>query len=80
MVFGVVLIFRFGDSEAIKKMIIKGRSPHMGPSFFTNAPRKPAWIGERVNLDPNIHVQYVHTNQQISDILTSGFFRSGANQ
>ena len=31
------------------------------------------WLIERVKLDSNMSVKYVHTNKQIADILPKGF-------
>ena len=54
--FGALLCI-FEDSEAVIKMIIKGRSPLMRH-----------WLFDRINLGPKIQIKYVDTKHQLADI------------
>ena len=54
-------------------MIIKGRSPqmrHVSPV----ASCALDWLFQRVSLESNVSVRYVHTNQRIADISAKGSF------
>ena len=54
-------------------MMIKGRRTHMRHASRTR-PADLECLFEKGDLDLNISVKYVHTNQQIADISTKGSF------
>ena len=51
------------------KMIIKGRCPTMRHVSRTHRVALD-WLFDRINLDPKIQVKYVHTRNQLADMLT----------
>ena len=55
------MLYIFEDSEAVIKMIIKGRDAF-------------DWLFDRINLDPKIQIKYFDTKLQFADILTKGNF------
>ena len=61
------------DNDAVIKMCLKGRSPNM-----RHVPRTHRvdldWLFERLREDPGILMRYIHTLEQIADILTKGVF------
>ena len=67
------LLYVFEDSEAVIKMIIKGRSPTMRHVSRTNRVALD-WLFDRINLDPKIQIKYIDTKNQLADILTKGNF------
>ena len=61
------------DNEAVIRMIIKGRSPTM--RHVSRAHRVALdWLFDRINLEPEIQINYVDTKNQHADILTKGSF------
>ena len=58
-----------GDTEAMIKMIIKGRSPTMRHVSRTHRVAHD-WLFDRINLQPQIQMEYVDTENQLADILT----------
>ena len=62
----------FEDSEAVIKMIIKGRSPAMRHVSRTHRVALD-WF-DRINLDPKVQIKYIDTKNQLADILTKGNF------
>ena len=66
--FATALLYIFEDNEAVIKMIIKGRMRHVSRT------RRVAldWLFHRINL--KIQIAYVHTRNQLADILTKGTF------
>ena len=66
-------LYIFEDSEAVIKMIIKGRSPKMRHVSTTHRVALD-WLFDRVNADPTIPIKYVDTKNQLADILTKGNF------
>ena len=67
------LLYVFEDSEAVIKMIIKGRSPTMRHVSRTHRVALD-WLFDRINLDPKIQIKYIDTKNQLADILTEGNF------
>ena len=67
------LLYIFEDSEAVIKMIIKGRSPTMRHVSRTHRVALD-WLFDRINLDPKIQIKYIDTKNQLADILTKGNF------
>ena len=63
----------FEDSEAVIKMIMKGRSPTMRHVSRTHRVALD-WLFDRINLDPKIQIKYIDTKKQLADILTKGNF------
>ena len=63
----------FEDNEAVIKMIIKGRSPTMRHVSRTHRVALD-WLFDRINLDPEIQIKYIDTENQLADILTKGNF------
>ena len=59
--------------EAVIKMIIKGRGPTMRHVSRTHRVALD-WLFDRINLDPKIQIKYIHTKNQLADILTKGSF------
>ena len=57
--------------SAVSKMIIKGRSPTMRHVSRTHRDALD-WLFDKINLEPKIQVKYVHTKNQLADILTKG--------
>ena len=60
-------MFTFEDNEAVIKVIIKGKSPHMSHVLRTHRVNLD-WLFEKNDLNSNMSVKYVHSNQQIADI------------
>ena len=60
------LLYVFEDTEAVIKMIIKGRSRTHRVALD--------WLFDRINLDPKIQIKYIDTKNQLADILTKGKF------
>ena len=69
------LLYVFEDTEAVIKMIIKGRSPRMRHVSRTHRVALD-WLFDRINLDSKIHIKYIDTTNQLADILTKGNFTS----
>ena len=69
----VPLLYVFEDSEAVIKMIIKGRSPPMKHVSRTHRVALD-WLFDRIKLDPKIQIKYIDTKNQLADILTKGNF------
>ena len=67
------LLYVFEDSEAVIKMIIKGRSPTMRHVSRTHRVALN-WLFDRINFDPQIQIKYIDTKNQLADILTKGNF------
>ena len=63
----------FEDSEAVIKMLMKGRRPHLRHVSRTHRVALD-WLFDRSNLDPKIQIRYVDTKNQFADILTEGHF------
>ena len=66
-------LYIFEDSEAVNKIIIKGRSPtvrHVSRIHRGALDRS----FDRINLEPQITKRYVDTNSQSADMLTKGSF------
>ena len=61
------LLYVFGDSEAVIKMINKGRSPTMRHVSRTHRVALD-WLFDRINLDPKIQIEYIDTKNQLADI------------
>ena len=53
-------VFLFEDTEPVLQMIIKGSSPHMRHVSRTHRVNLD-WLLERITLNANISVKYVHT-------------------
>ena len=68
-----VLLCVFEDSEAVIKMIIKGRSPTMRHVSSTHRVALD-WLFDRINLDSKIQIKYIDTKNQLAHILTRGNF------
>ena len=67
------LLYVFEDSEALIKLIIKGRSPTMRHVSRTHRVALD-WLFDRINLDSKIQIKYIDTKNQLADILTKGNF------
>ena len=67
------LLYVFEDNEAVIKMIMKGRSPTMRHVSRTHRVALD-WFFDRINLDPNVQIKYIDTQNQLADILTKGNF------
>ena len=67
------LLYVFEDTEAVIKMINKGRSPTMRHVSRTHRVALD-WLFDRVNLDPKIQIKFIDTKNQLADILTKGNF------
>ena len=65
----------FEDSEALIKMIIKGRSPTMRHVSGTHRVALD-WLFHRINLEPKIQTKYVDTKNQLADMLTRKEFHA----
>ena len=70
--FGAML-YIFEDSDAVIKMIIKGRSPTMRHVSRTHRVALN-WLFDRINVDLKIRTTYVDIKHQLADILTKGNF------
>ena len=64
-------LYLFEDTEAVIKMIFKGRSPTMRHVSRTHRVALD-WLFDRINLDPKIQIKYIDTKNQLADILTKG--------
>ena len=64
-----VLLCVFEDNEAVIKMIFKGRSPTMRHVSRTHRVALE-WLFDRVNLDTEIQIKYIDTNNKLADIFT----------
>ena len=69
----VVLCYVFEDTEAVIKMIIKGRSPTMRHVSRTHRVALD-WLFERINLDPMIQIRYIDIKHQLADMFIKGNF------
>ena len=67
------LLYVFEDTEAVIKMIIKGRSPTMRHVSRTHRVALD-WLFDRINQDSKIRIKYTDTENQFADILTKGNF------
>ena len=67
------LLYVFEDSEAVIKMIIKGRSPTMRHVSRTHRVALDR-LFDRINSDPKIEIKYIDTKNQHADMLTKGHF------
>ena len=67
------MLYVFEDTEAVIKMIIKGRSPTMRHVSRTHRVALD-WLFDRFDLDPKIQIRYIDTKHQLADILTKGNF------
>ena len=63
----------FEDSEAVIKMITKGRSPTMRHVSRTHRVALD-WLFDRINLDTKIQIKYIDTKNQLADVQTKGNF------
>ena len=61
----------FDDSEAVIKIIIKGRSPTMRHVSRTHRVALDS-LFDRINLDSKIQIRYIDTKHQFADMLTKG--------
>ena len=59
----------FEDTDAVIKTIIKGRSPTMRHVSRTHRVALDL-LFDRINLDPQIQINYVDTKNQLADVLT----------
>ena len=72
-------LYVFEDNEAVIKMIIKGRRPTMRHVSRTHRVALD-WLFDGINLDSQIQIRYIDTENQLADILTKGnFTRDGWN-
>ena len=67
------MLYIFEDTEAVIKMIIKGRSLTMRHVSRTHRVALD-WLFDRINFDLNIQIMYIDTKKQLVDILTKGNF------
>ena len=67
------LLYVFEDNEAVVKMIVKGRSPTKRHVFRTHRVALD-WLFDRINLDPQVQIKYIDTQNQLADMLTKGNF------
>ena len=67
------LLYVFEDTEAVIKMIRKGRSPTMRHVSRTHRVALD-WLFDRITLDPKIQIKYIDTKNQLADMLTKGNF------
>ena len=63
------------DNEVVMKMVIKGRRPHVRFVSRRHRVNLDGLFG-RVNLESNISVKCVYTNQQIADYFNERFFHT----
>ena len=66
-------LYIFGDNKSVIKMIIKGKRPTMRHVSRTHRVALD-WLFDRINLDPEIQIKYVDTENQLADMLTKGSF------
>ena len=57
------LLYVFEDTEAVIKMIIKGRSPTMRHVSRTHRVALD-WLFDRINLDPKIQIKHIDTKNR----------------
>ena len=69
----IAMLYVFEDTEAVIKMIIKGKSPTMRHVSKTHRVSLD-WLFDRINLDPKIQIRYIDTQHPMADILTKGHF------
>ena len=70
---GEFLLYISEDSDAVIKMIMKGRSPTMRHVSKTHRFALD-WLFDLINLDPKIQIKYVDIKDQLADMLTKGNF------
>ena len=63
----------FKDNEAVKKMVIWGKSPTMRHVSKTHRVALD-WLFGRINLDPKIQIKCIDTKNHLADTLTKGNF------
>ena len=61
------------DTEAVIRMIIKGRSPTMRHVSRTHRVALD-WLFDRINLEPKIQIKHVDTKNQLAHMLTKVSF------
>ena len=66
-------LYIFEDSEAVIKMINKGRRTTMRHVSRTHRVALD-WLFDRINLNPKIQIKHVDTKNQLADMLTKGSF------
>ena len=66
-------VYIYEDTEAVIKMIFKGRSPTMWHVSRTHRVALD-WLFDSINLDPRVQIKYVDTKNQLTDILIIGNF------
>ena len=66
-----VLLQIFEDTEALIRMIIKGRSPTLRHVSRTHRVALD-WLFDQIILDPMVRLQYFDTQGQLADILAEG--------
>ena len=69
------LLYVFEDTEAVIKMIVKGRSPTMRHVSRTHRVALD-WLFDRINLDPKIKIKYIDTKNQPRRHLDKGEFHT----
>ena len=69
------LLYVFEDTEAVIRMIIKGRSPTMRHVSRTHRVALDR-LFDRINLDSKIQIKYIDTKNQLADILTKVEFHT----
>ena len=69
------LLYVFEDTEAVIKMIIKGRSPTMRLVSRTHIFALD-WLFDRINLDSRIQIKYIDTKNQLADIFNQRKFHA----
>ena len=67
------LLYVFEDNEAVIKTIIKGRCPTMRHVSWTNRVALD-WSLDLINLDHQIQIKHIDTENQFADMLTKGKF------
>ena len=67
------LLSIFEDSEALIKMIIKGRSHTVRNASRTHRVALD-WMFDKINLDPKIQIKFIDTKNQLADTLTKRNF------
>ena len=66
-------LYIFEDNEAVIKMIVKGRSPTMRHVSRTHRVALN-WMFDRIKLEPKIQIKFVHTTNQLADMLIKESF------
>ena len=64
-------LYIFEDTEAVIKMIIKGRSPTMR-HVSRNDRVALDWLFDKINLDPQIQIKCVENKNQLANMLIKG--------